>query len=190
MKLYNSRTSPYGRKVLVVAHEKRLIDRITVVQLDPWTDPLELLEATPLGKVPALITDDGGLITDSTVIAEYFDKIEPNPKLLGTERLDVLARTALAQGLIDAAFVAAIEQRRPAERRWDQWIARQRQAIQRTLVAIAGPDRFDLAGVTLACGLAYLDFRLPEIDWRSVRPDLATWFDAVARRRSMQATSP
>jgi len=61
MKLYNNRPSPYGRKVLVVAHEKQLLDRIEVIQLDPWSDPPELVAATPLGKVPALITDDNTL---------------------------------------------------------------------------------------------------------------------------------
>ncbi len=190
MKLYSSPTSPYGRKVLVVAHEKRLIDRIAVVQLDPWANPPELLAVTPLGKVPALITDDGASINDSTVIAEYFDQIEPDPKLIDTNRLGVLARAALAQGLIDAAFAAVLERRRPAERQWDAWFARQRQAIERTLADVARPDQFDLGGITLACGLAYLDFRLPEIDWRAARPELAAWLDRVARRPSMQATNP
>jgi len=69
-------------------------------------------------------------------------------------------------------------------------IIRQRRAIERTLTKITAPDRFDLAGITLACGLAYLDFRLTEIAWRSFRPDLAGWLDEVARRPSMRAIKP
>jgi glutathione S-transferase len=95
MKLYNNRPSPYGRKVLVVAHEKQLLDRIEVIQLDPWSDPPELVAATPLGKVPALITDDNTLITESTLIAEYFDGIGPGAKLLGTDRLSTLRQLRL-----------------------------------------------------------------------------------------------
>jgi len=188
MKLYNNRPSPYGRKVLVVAHEKQLLDRIEVIQLDPWSDPPELVAATPLGKVPALITDNNTLITESTLIAEYFDGIGPGAKLLGTDRLSTLRQTALAQGLIDAASALMIERRRPVDRQWEAWSVRQRRAIERTLTKTTMPDSFDLAGITLACGLAYLDFRLTEIAWRSFHPDLAGWLDEVAQRPSMQAT--
>lgn len=190
MRLYNNRPSPYGRKVLVVAHEKQLLDRVTVVQFDPWSDPADLLAATPVGKVPALIADDGALITESTLIAEYFDEVGSGPKLIGADRIAVLARTALAQALVDAAFATVIERRRPPEKQWDGWIGRQRRTIERTLMAVNPDSRFDLAGVTLACGLGYLDFRLPEIDWRAIRPDLADWFGEVAQRPSMQATIP
>jgi glutathione S-transferase len=75
MKLYNNRPSPYGRKVLIAAHEKSLMKRITLFQIDPWSDPSALLAVTPIGKVPALVTDDGAVITDSTIISEYFDAV-------------------------------------------------------------------------------------------------------------------
>jgi hypothetical protein len=32
---------------------------------------IELLAVTPIGRVPALVTDDGAVITDSTTICEY-----------------------------------------------------------------------------------------------------------------------
>lgn len=191
MKLYNNRPSPYGRKVLVVAHEKQLMDRIEVTQIDPWSDPAELLAVTPLGKVPALVTDDGVLITESATISEYFDAVGSGPALIGGDRFEVMARAALGQGLIDAAFASMIERRRPASRQSDDWIARQRRAIQRTLenVAPAG-GRFDLGDITLACALAYLDFRLPEVAWRRAWPALGTWLDEASLRSSMQMTMP
>ena len=96
----------------------------------------------------------------------------------------------LPRGLIDAEFGLVIERRRPADRPWEAWIARQWRAIERTLAATALPARFDLAGITLACGLAYLDFRLSESNWRARRPDLAAWLEQVAQRPSMQATKP
>jgi glutathione S-transferase len=123
MRLYNNRPSPYGRKVLVVAHEKQLLDRINVIQIDPWSDPPELVAATPLGKVPAFVTEDGMLVTESTLISEYFDAIGSGAGLLGADRLSTLRRTALAQGLIDAAFALVVERRRPADRQWEAWSA-------------------------------------------------------------------
>jgi glutathione S-transferase len=191
VKLYNNRPSPYGRKVLVAAHEKSVIERITLFQIDPWSDPSVLLAVTPIGKVPALVTDDGAVITDSTVISEYFDTVGHGRALIGADRFEVMARVALMQGLIDAAFAIVIEGRRPAERRWDDWVLRQHRAIARALGTVAPvDDRFDLGDIALACALAYLDFRLPEIAWRGAHRELAAWLDEVSRRPSMLVTAP
>lgn len=137
MRLYNNRPSPYGRKVLIAAHEKSLMKRITLFQIDPWSDPSALLAVTPIGKVPALVTDDGAVITDSTIISEYFDAVGHGRALIGDDRFEVMARVALMQGLIDAAFATVIERRRPTERRWDDWVSRQHRAISRTLEIVA-----------------------------------------------------
>lgn len=190
MKLYFNKPSPYARKVRVVAYEKSLMDRLELCEVDPWTDPPELLAATPLAKVPALVTDDGTLITESTTIGVYLDGLGQGRKLIEGDRWRVMARAALAQGLIDAAFIAVIERRRPAERQWPDWIDRQRRAIERVLpkLTVQG-DRFDLGDIAVACGLAYLDFRLPEIPWRTAYPHLARWLDQVNQRPSMRATA-
>ncbi len=191
MKLYCNRPSPYARKVLVFAHEKGLVDRLQLHDADPWSDPPDLLAVTPIGKLPALVTDDGILITESTSICEYLDRLEPSHSLIGPDWTDTTARAALAHGLMDAAFGMVIEARRPAERRWDAWTERQRRAIDRSLGHFAIRDsRFDFGDVVLACALAYMDFRLAQIEWRSARPDLARWLDRVKARPSMQATAP
>lgn len=190
MKLYFNKTSPYARKVRVTAHEKSLMESLELHEVDPWTDPADLLAATPLAKVPALITDDGTLITESTAICDYLDGLGQGRKLVDGERWRVMARVGLGQGLIDAAFITVIEQRRPTAQRSDDWIARQRRAIERVLPRLAtAADRFDLGDITLACGLAYLDFRLPDVRWRAARPDLAQWLDRINERPSMRATA-
>ena len=190
MKLYFNKTSPYARKVRVTAHEKSLMESLELHEVDPWTDPTDLLAATPLAKVPALITDDGTLITESTAICDYLDGLGQGRKLVDGERWRVMARVGLGQGLIDAAFITVIEQRRPTAQRSDDWIARQRRAIERVLPRLAtAAERFDLGDITLACGLAYLDFRLPDVRWRAARPDLAQWLDRINERPSMRATA-
>jgi glutathione S-transferase len=191
MKLFFNRPSPYARKVLVVAHEKGLAKRIEMRPVDPWTDPEELVSIAPIGKVPALVTDDGTTISESTVIAEYLDAIGDGPRLNGPATVEVMARAALGQGIIDAGFGTVIERRRPADKQWDDWIARQRRAIERSLrVAAVQSGRFDLGDIALACGLAYLDFRLPEITWRAAHPSLGQWLDQISQRASMVATRP
>jgi hypothetical protein len=48
----------------------------------------------------------------------------------------------------------------------------------------------DLATITLGCALGYLDFRLPQFDWRRGRDGLARWYEIMAMRPSMIATRP
>lgn len=192
MQLYCNRPSPYGRKVLVTAHESGLIDRIEIKDVDPWSDPLDFHTAAPIGKIPALITADGMLLTESLLICEFLFAEGGHPPLTGDAYVDEMSRSGLCQGLIDAAFIAVIERRRPKDRQWDDWIDRQQRAIARMLAVTKTPPagRFDLGDISLACGLAYLDFRLPHLEWRSQYLDLATWLDTVLDRPSMIATKP
>jgi glutathione S-transferase len=192
MKLYLNPPSPYARKVVVVAHEVGLADKIEILKLDPWADPPELVDATPLCKVPAFVTEDGSLIVESGTIAEYLMDRAGQALPIGKARFDVLARAAVAHGMMDAAFVSVIEKRRPKEKQWEEWVDRQYRALIRTLPTVAVPPsgRFDLGDMTLACVLAYLDFRAANLSWRTMRPDLATWLDGVSERPSMLASKP
>jgi glutathione S-transferase len=78
------------------------------------------------------------------------------------------------------------------EKQWQDWIARQRRALERTLPTIEPPPlgRFDLGDIKLACTLAYLDFRLSDLSWRDMRPDLSHWLDNMSARFSMRVTAP
>jgi glutathione S-transferase len=197
-RLYFNLTSPYARKVRVAVIEAGLEDRIEPVECDPWASPPELIAVTPLSKVPALVTDEGLLVTESETIVQALDVLAGGHRLLPADpvqRLHTLARSALAQGLIDAAFVSVLEGRRPEPRRWSDWVERQHAAIGRALDHVErrfdlADGRFDAGDIGLACALAYLDFRLPAIDWRTRHPRQAAWFDAVAARPSMQRTRP
>ncbi len=62
----------------------------------------------PLGKVPALILEDGTCLYDSRVICEYLDMRSEGAHLFpeGGERWDALTRQALADGILDAALIA------------------------------------------------------------------------------------
>jgi glutathione S-transferase len=198
VKLFFNQTSPYARKARVAVHEKGLDARVQFVETDPWANPPELLAVTPLSKVPALVLGDGSTVTESDTIIQVLDLLGEGPRLLpaeGAARIEALTRAGLCQGLIDASFIAVLEQRRPAAGRWDDWVQRQRDAALRTLMCIAQqfrpvPGRFDIGDIGLACALGYLDFRHPDLAWRKAHPQLAEWYDRVAERASMQATKP
>lgn len=196
MKLFAANTSPYARKVRVLIAEKRAGARVELILIDPWSDPAALHEAVPSGKVPALVTDEGWALGESWAIADYLDAVLPGPRLLvpdGPERWQALRRSALAHGLMDAAFAAVIEGRRPVDERSPAWVERQKAAIRRSLPvleAMGPPALFDLGAISLACALDYLDFRHGDLDWRVLCPTLATWFAAVDQRPSMRITDP
>ena len=75
MKLLYSLTSPYARKVRIVAAEKRIaIDLEQVVLADP---DCPVPQYNPLGKIPVLVMDDGDSLYDSSVIVDYLDQRTP-----------------------------------------------------------------------------------------------------------------
>lgn len=201
MKLRYSPTSPYVRKVVVTAMETGLDDRIERVETDVWDPSSDIGTDNPLGKVPALVTDDGAVLCDSPLICEHLDSLHAGTKLIpaeGPERWRVLNLEALGDGIMDSAVSRIIEIRmRPETLRWDGWLSRQRGKIDQALdVVEAQADGGSLDGpvnlgtLTLGCALGYLDFRFPDDRWRDGRPALARWYETFSQRPSMQASRP
>lgn len=201
MKLFSVGTSPYVRKVLVFAHETGLADRIEIIDAKislTMSDP-ELNQANPIGKVPALISDDGGSLYDSPVICEYLDSLHDGAKRFppaGPDRWHALQRQALGDGTLDAAVAARLEvAARPVTLRWDDFVTAQLGKIRRGLDEMETdcqtfPDLLDIGGISIACALAYLDLRYAEEEWRLGHPALAAWFDPISARPAMTATAP
>ena len=75
MKLLTSPASPFARKVRIVLHETGQADEVTEIAAatDPFGDPVDVIHANPLGKIPALVRDDGPALYDSRVITRYLD---------------------------------------------------------------------------------------------------------------------
>jgi glutathione S-transferase len=202
MKLRYSATSPYVRKVVIVALEAGLSDRIERLPTTvlPTRPNEEFARENPLVKVPALITDDGLVLYDSPVIAEYLDTLHDGPKLFpasGTARWIALRHQALGDGILDAAILIRYEGLRPTECRWADWIDGQTRKMRGALASLemeldaghlSGP--LTIGQIAIGCALGYLDFRFPGEDWRGRHRRLAGWFDDFARRKSMQQTIP
>lgn len=204
MKLIGSLTSPFVRKVRIVAAEK-FIDYEFMVDV-PWADDTHVPDFNPLGKVPVWVMEDGKTLFDSRVIVEYLDSISPAGHVLPKEprpRIAVKRWEALADGICDAAALVFLEKKRPTSQQSPEWIRRQMGKVNAGLKAMSeeldqhkGPQSwctgevFTLADIALGCALGYLEFRFPELDWRRAHPNLSELYDRLMQRPTFKDTVP
>ncbi|NVZ72223.1 glutathione S-transferase [Pseudomonas costantinii] len=202
MTLFHNPASPFVRKVRVLLAETGQQDRVALqgCMPTPVNPDAQLVQDNPVGKIPALRLADGSVLHDSRVILDYFDHQHVGNPLIprdGSARWRRLTLASMADGIMDAAVLVRYETAmRPAEKQWDQWLDEQRNKIRRTLAeleqdAIAElTSHFDIAAISVACALGYLDFRHPDLQWRSANPKLAQWYAEVSQRPSMLQTQP
>lgn len=198
MKLRTSSTTPYGRKVMLVAHELKLIDKIEIIApiRDNWVQGIA--PENPLGKVPSLTTADGMVLYDSIVICEYLNDMAQG-KLFPTSspaKYRALRLHALADGLLEAAVAQRIETHmRPANLQWADFLTLQRNKVQGSLKAAEHEVKHfskapTIGEFSLAAALGYIDFRFPTDNWHKDYAKLNAWYQEFSKRPSMLATIP
>ena len=200
MKLIGALASPYVRKTRIVLAEKK-IDYEFILD-NPWDASTKVSAFNPLGKIPALVMEDGGAVFDSRVIVEYLDTVNPVNKLIpasGRARVEVRCWEALADGICDAAIAARLEGNRPKNLQSADWIKRHMAKVDQALAAASrglgnkpwcSANTFSLADIATGVALGYLDFRFPQIEWRKQYPKLARLADKLAVRSSFTDTAP
>ena len=203
MKLIGSSSSPYVRKVRIVMAEKKL--DYNYLTDNVWSADSRISESNPLGKVPCLIMEGAEALFDSRVIVEYLDTLSPVGKLIptvGRERAEVKTWEALADGVLDASVMARLEATwdgRTKAQRSQAWIDRQLDKVHASVKAMGkglGDKPFcagihlSLADIAVGCALGYLDFRFPQITWRSDYPNLSKLQDKLMLRPSFADTLP
>lgn len=200
MKLRHSTTSPFVRKVMVTAAETGQDSGFEIIPTLPWAPDTDLPESNPIGKIPALQTEDGTWLFDSRVICDFLDGRHAGAKLTpesGDARIRVMRGHALADGAAEAGVAWFLEGRRPDGERSDGWIKRQAAAMERILDALdreAGggvlKGGLNMAQIAAGCVLGWFDFRNIAGGWRAERPALADFYDTVSNRASFLKTAP
>ncbi|HWJ73010.1 MAG TPA: glutathione S-transferase [Kaistia sp.] len=184
--LRSSPASPFGRKVKIAAALLGLTDRIEIVNADT-ADPSDSLRSqNPLGKIPALVLENGGVIYDSRVIVEYLDHLAGGGRVIPADparRYPALVMQALADGIMDASLLQVYEKRwRDEPLRHAGWLAHHADKVTRGLAALEASDLggpIHIGHVTVACALGYLDLRFGD-SWRQAHPALVGWLDGFA----------
>jgi glutathione S-transferase len=164
-KLYYSSASPYSAKVRMAAQRAGYAaDSVIVATAD---DPAELIAANPLGKVPALMLEDGTAVFDSPVICQFIDAATGAglyPKN-AAKRVGVLQREALADGICDCLVACMYEIRlRPEEKRMTSIMDRQFAKAMRGLDTLCAgklsvPAKIDAGHIAVRAMVGYLDLR-------------------------------
>lgn len=199
MKLHWSPRSPFVRKVMIVLHETGLAQEVELsrnavaVQLPT---PAAVLADNPLGKLPALVTDDGTRLIDSRVICEYLD-LRAGTGLFPAEprlRMAHLTWQALADGMTDILLVWRTELLRetgPWPALIDGWRMKVRSTMARLDAEADAIARapFGIGHVALAAALGQMDFRWTDCAWRAHFPRLAELEADLSRRPSVAATA-
>ncbi len=201
LKLFYSDRSPYVRKVMVTLHEVNLFENVEIVSVR--TNPLgvveDLVDVSPLGKIPTLVLPDGTTIFDSRVICSYLNSIGKSDLYLAKENLKWRIKTAEANfdGILDAALLMVYEHRyRQDIYQNAEWLENLWKKIERTLDFYNNSSSKILSGslnmgqISLGCALGYLDYRHNNRNWRAKNQYLRDWFAEFSERLSMRNTIP
>ena len=188
MILRSAAASPFVRKVRIAAAVLGLEGDIKSEPADTADPSDSVRRQNPLGKIPALILDDGTALYDSRVILEYLDHRAGGGRIIPHEpaaRFKALSQQALCDGILDAGVLRVYEGRwRPPEHHVAKWVEHQAGKMSRALSVLeAEPPGLDspphVGQITAACALGYLDFRF-EGTWRRDHPRLVAWLDRFA----------
>jgi glutathione S-transferase len=199
--LYHHPACPYSRKIRLLLAEKRLGFEVRLEK--PWERREEYLTLNPAGTVPTLIEDNGLVIPDSAVIAEYLDEAYPDTSLMGrtlAERVEVRRLVAwfdgrFAQDVTRNLLEEKLMKRLAGRGHPDSGLLRLGYAGLREHLRYLGwlaETRKFLAGGTIsladfaaAAHLSALDFA-GEVDW-SLSASARDWYARIKSRPSFRA---
>lgn len=187
--------SPFVRRVAAtLSYYDMPFDRHV---LSVFGDRDEVAHLNPLGKVPALIIDDGETLIDSAMILDYLDECaDPERRLTpetGAERRLVLRLATIAMGISERAVQLRIETvRRPAHLQSKEFIEVYRRSIRDSMDFLEreagapwiGGTALSQADFALTAALTHLSGKIEEFS------DLQAWPKLAAIRASGEALHP
>jgi glutathione S-transferase len=198
VKLLWSSRSPFVRKVVVVAHELGIADRIALERVNVTSKETnaDVMSRNPLNKIPTLLLDDGSIMIDSPVIAEYLDETFGKGELFGRDtarRWQIRRLHALGDGVMGFNISRLGEKARgeqASEAFATAFIAKTNATLDTLEAETDSLAPLTIGSIAVAVALAHLDFRFAKDGWRDRRPKLAAWHAGFAERPSMRATEP
>jgi glutathione S-transferase len=203
MKLYDSRLAPNPRRVRWFMAEKE-IDDIEIVPVDLMAGvhkSPEYLAEVGVPNTPALILDDGTVLTESVAICRYLESVYPEPNLFGRDAKEMAIIemwTRRAELMVAMPLMQAVRHGHPAlavlETQVPEIAASNRRAAEKSLILFerrlgesewVAADRATIADGVLYSGVEFsrmVRFAIPED-----MPNLTRWLAALRARPSGKA---
>jgi glutathione S-transferase len=193
--------SPYTRRVAITLEAYGIPYKQRA--LSGFNDRAEVRASNPLGRIPALILDDGEILIDSGAIVDHLDETVGRDHALtpatGPDRRAVLKVAAIMMGACDKGLQAAYERNHhPAERLHQPWIddcmAQVTNALSAVDAMIVSDAPYLLFGrLTQADITAFVAERLARglgIDTDSAMPRLRALTKKLAGELPFRSTEP
>lgn len=194
-RLFYSAGSPYARICRMALREGGLAQRVEEAETTLRDPAAAMLRYNPVGRVPALLLEDGTTLTETTLVLSWLDRMGSTPRML-SEDASGLAAYGRVLGLLDGIAVWNREMRRPEHERSPGVITlegmradRVADALERDVTA-GGYAGLDAGFLALAAVLGYGERRHTVWRWREGRPALSAWFSAAAIRPAFLETLP
>ena len=201
MQLIGVNRSPYTRRVAItlkaygVAYEQR--------DLSGFGNRADVRAANPLGRIPALVLDDGETLVDSAAIIDHLDEVHGRDRALtppaGAERRAVLKVAALMMGACDKGLHAAYERNHhPPEKVHQPWIDDCMTQMKTALAAVdamakPGEPHLLLGRLTQADITAFIAERLArglKVDTEAEMPRLRAVCARLLEHEPFRSTEP
>jgi glutathione S-transferase len=203
MKLYDSGRAPNPRRTRIFLAEKGIsvpTEQVDMMAMQHKTP--EYTAINPLQRMPALVLDDGTIITESIAICRYFEVLQPQPPLFGVgpeeiALVEMWNRRCELNLLFPVAHV--FRHTHPAMKQLEvpqvpDWAEANRPKIAEFLQIIddhlkdhkfVASDRYSVADITALCAV---DFMKPaKIPVPEGLDNLNRWHAAVSARPSAKA---
>ena len=182
MKLFVSTTSPFARLVMVACLRQQIDAELIFVM--PWENPQELLAVNPFSQVPALLTDNQLLITESSVILAHL-----MPQIFADEKSAALI--SLSLGIINQTVRAfATERFQPSIATPHPFIECSTSLLSNLLPNAPQLDAQSdaLSQIFFGIALGYLKLRLAEVFDKAVSEANKSALEQFYQRDFMQKT--
>ena len=199
--LHWSPLSPFVRKVMCCVHELGLQNQIRCVRtkVASQVPNLALIPDNPLIRIPTLVLENGQALFDSVVICEYLDSLGSDVSLYparGDARWQALRWQAMGDGLCDTLIAWRHERDRVPGQQIAALLEGARLKVESTLdrldaeVAQLAAAPFGIGHIAVGCALGYLGVRFSDLQWRTGRPQLASWQAEFEARSASRLTQP
>ncbi len=193
MKLYQTYLSPFPTRVRLLLYAKGL--EVEMIEPPGFHGDSrakgEYLELNPIGRVPALVTDDGTVIPESEVICEYLEDAFPEPTLRPRdpqERARVRLLSRISDFYVVMAMVPLFDIVATPPKEWDQ--ARVQRALGEIAAALRHVEAYiGTEGYAVGKSLTQADgVLLPVLllvdEWLPIFRPPAPLLDAVPKTRA------